>query len=157
MKINKFYNKNIIENYIDIYYNIIDSEVNALLNFLDTDKKIIGKNSDSEREVIFTSSDVYYFEMVDRKCFAYLEKSIFVVELSLQNIIERFSSDGFIRISKSMIVNVFKIKYIKSDINMKVNAVLENNEIVIVNRTYKREFYKQIRNLFEKEDDYENS
>lgn len=154
MIINKFQKDEILLNYLDIYYNICDAEVMAVLNLFNPDKKIIGKNLDKEE--IFSPLDVYYFEIVDRKCFAYLHSNQFAVDLNLQNIIDHYSKDGFVRISKSMVVNIYKITGIKADINMRVNAVLDNGEKIIVNRSYRREFYRSIRSLLEKENVYEN-
>lgn len=155
MIINKFQRNDILQNYLDIYYATCDDEVMAVLNLFEQNEKIIGKNLESEE--IFGAAEVYYFEIVDKKCFAYLHSSVFTVRLSLQNIIDYYTKDGFVRISKSMAVNIYKIRRIKSDINMRVIAILENGEAVIVNRSYRKEFYKSIRDLLEKEKGYENN
>lgn len=148
MKVNQYHNKNITENYVDVHYNKLDSETVRVLHFLHNIKKISGKNNDKEE--IFSLLDVAYFEIVDRMCFAYLSSSVLQVDLNLQDILEQFGNEGFVRISKSMIVNVYRIKELKSDLNMRVNLVLENGETVIVNRSYKKEFYRKMENLLER-------
>lgn len=147
MRVNTFCDKTLTENRIDIYYNNLDAETQRVLDFLNEYKKLLGKNG--EQEEIFAPSDVYYFERVERKCFAYLHSSVFRVDLSLQNTIDQLAQEGFVRISKSLVVNIFQIKELKSDINMRVKAVLKNGETIIVNRSYKRELYKNIKNLHE--------
>lgn len=116
---------------------------------------MIGKSDEAEE--VINIADIYYFEIVDRKCFAYLRSGVFNVELNLQAILERFRDDGFLRTSKSMVVNVFKLVQIKSDINMKVHALLENGETVIVNRSYKRSFYSSMKALLKMEEQYETN
>ncbi len=147
MIVNKFHNENIEESRVDIYYKDIDAEITGLLNYLSEDKKIIGKSD--KVQVILSPRDIFYFEIVDRKCFAYLSACVYNVDFNLRDILERFGSMGYVRISKSMVLNVYRIKEIKSDIQMRMIVVLENDESVVVNRKYKKEFYNYMKHLLE--------
>ena len=51
----------------------------------------------------------------------------------------------FIRISKSIVVNIYRVRKIKADVNMKMQLVLDNGEKVILNRSYKNDFLQFIR------------
>ncbi len=153
MIINKFYKKNIKNNYIDLYYNKKDEEVINLLDIFETKTKIKGKNNDLE--VYINIIDILYFEVVDRRCFAYLESQVFLVDFSLQSILLSFEKKGFVRINKSMIVNAYKIDEIKPIINMKLVLKLSNNEKVIVNRSYRKYFYSYLKYLYKYGVDYE--
>ena len=57
---------------------------------------------------------------------------------------DEFGTVGFARNSKSMLVNIYHIKELKAQMNMRVNIVMDNGEQVILNRSYKNEFYKYL-------------
>ena len=69
------------------------------------------------------------------------------IKEALKDILEEYSKIGFVRISKSVIVNIFKIKKLQGDINMRVIIFLKNDEKLIMNRSYKNDFYKRLNNL----------
>jgi len=53
---------------------------------------------------------------------------------------EQLSNYGFVRVSKSNLVNIYKIKQLKPDINMKVYLSFDNGERICINRSYKKSF-----------------
>ena len=55
------------------------------------------------------ASDIYYFETVDNKVFAYCKQSVYEVKERLYQLEEVIEELPFMRISKSMIVNIEKI------------------------------------------------
>lgn len=57
---------------------------------------------------------------------------------------EQFGTVGFARNNKSMLVNIYHIKELKAQVNMRVNIVLDNGEQIVLNRSYKNEFYKYL-------------
>ena len=69
----------------------------------------------------------------------------FQVEQGIQAVAEKYSELGFIRISKSIVVNIYRVRKIKADVNMKMQLVLDNGEKVILNRSYKNDFLQFIR------------
>ena len=111
-----------------------------------------GKNEQGEK--LITVSEIYYCEIVDRKCFAYLEKEVYQIDYGLQQFLDAFHGQGMVRISKSMCVNVFFISRIQADFNMRAKLILKNGETLQLNRSYKNEFYKYICRLRGKEDRY---
>ena len=54
------------------------------------------------------ASDIYYFETVDNKVFAYCKQSVYKVKERLYQLEEVIEELPFMRISKSMIVNIGK-------------------------------------------------
>ena len=62
------------------------------------------------------------------------------MEQGIQAVAEKYSELGFIRISKSIVVNIYRVRKIKADVNMKMQLVLDNGEKVILNRSYKNDF-----------------
>lgn len=143
MRIFQYQKHDIEENRIELYYNQIDQETEIIMNFLGLNNNTLTGRKEDETTLIHPN-DIYYCEIVERKCFAYLKNSIWQLDISLQMILDQFSNLGFVRTSKSMIVNIYKIDRLKSDINMRVNIILDNGEVVILNRTYRSQFYKYL-------------
>lgn len=89
-----------------------------------------------ERIVKLVPKDIYYFESVDNKVFAYTQKEVYEVRKKLYEIENEFIYTDFLRISKSIIVNLSKIKYITPILNGKYEARLKNEEKIIISRQY---------------------
>ena len=144
MKLVKTREENLKENYLELHYDRIDDETNTVLERLrDTLKYIEGTFED--RKVTVAVSDIYYFETVDRKIFAYTKDMCVEVREALRDLIDECS--GFVRISKSSVVNVYKVKKLQGDLNMRVIIYLKNDEKLIMNRSYKKEFYDTLNRL----------
>lgn len=131
------------ENYLELHYDIMDEETRAVLEKLRDPVRYIEGTSE-ERKVNIAVSDVYYFETVDRKTFAYTKDMCVEVRDNLRDLIEEYSGSGFVRISKSAVVNIYRIKRLQGDINMRVIIYLKNNEKLVMNRSYKKEFYDRL-------------
>ena len=145
MKINQYPDKNLLENYIDIHYKEMDAAVQGIIEYCESLQIIMGKRDNVQKKIV--PSEIYYCEIVDRKCYAYLEEEVYQIDYSIQNFFDLFTENGFVRISKSMVINIFKIDYLKTDINMRVHIDMENGEKVILNRTYKKDFLNYIYKL----------
>ena len=146
MKFIKTKEDNLEENYLELHYDTIDEETNAVLDRLrDTLRYIEGTYED--RKVTIALTDIFYIETVDRKTFAYTKDMCFEIKEALRDILEEYSNIGFARISKSSIVNIYKIKKLQGDINMRVIIFLKNDEKLIMNRSYKNEFYDRLNKL----------
>lgn len=122
-----------------MYYRVKTNEVAGILDFLQKhSQRLVGKTDG--RELLFSLEDVYYFESVDKKTFAYLDKEVVRIDLRLQDLENAYFERGFIRVNKSTILNVYKIRELKSEINMRVTALLDNGERIQINRSYKAKF-----------------
>jgi DNA-binding LytR/AlgR family response regulator len=146
MKILKYHRNDIEENRIELYYNKMDQETEHIIKLIDSYNKTLTGRNEEEIKLI-NPNEIYYCEIVERKCFAYLKETVWQLDASLQMILNQFGELGFVRISKSMIVNIYKIDRLKSDISMRVNILLANKETVILNRTYKNEFYQYLEKM----------
>lgn len=135
-----------IEVQIDIYYKNMTPCLKRIISTIrEEEPHLTGK--DEDRTVYISLNDIYYFETVDRRTFVYLEKAIYRLEMTLGQIIDNFAQCGFIRTSKSQIVNIYKVTSIKPTIGMRVIAILENKEKLIINRTYRDNFEESMINL----------
>ena len=146
MKLIKTKEDNLEENYLELHYDKIDEETNAVLDRLrDTFRYIEGTFED--RKITIALTDIFYIETVDRKTFAYTKDMCVEIKEALRDILEEYSNIGFARISKSSVVNIYKIKKLQGDINMRVIIFLKNDEKLIMNRSYKNEFYERLNKL----------
>lgn len=80
--------------------------------------------------------DIYYFEAVDNKVFAYLKKDVYEVKKRLYELEERFSGTDFFRASKSCIVNLAKVSSLSPAFNGRFEAHMKNGESVMISRQY---------------------
>ena len=146
MRLIKTKEENIEENYLELHYDKIDEETNAVLDRLrDTLRYIEGVSEDKRVSVAVT--DIFYIETVDRKTFAYTKDMCVEIKEALRDIIEEFAKVGFVRISKSTVVNIYKIKKLQGDLNMRVIIFLKNDEKLVMNRSYRTEFYDRLNKL----------
>ncbi|HAV90619.1 MAG TPA: hypothetical protein DCW44_05050 [Eubacterium sp.] len=134
------------ENYLELHYDKMDDETNAVISRLtDTLRYIEGTYED--KKVSIALADIFYIETVDRKTFAYTKDMCVEIKEALRDIIEEFSKIGFVRISKSSVVNLYKIKKLQGDINMRVIIYMKNDERLVMNRSYRAEFYERLNKL----------
>ena len=82
--------------------------------------------------------DVLYFESVDKRCFVYTASDVYETALRLYEIEERLAGGIFFRSSKSQIINIKKIKSLCPEFGGRIEAVLENGEILRVSRQYSK-------------------
>lgn len=80
--------------------------------------------------------EVYYFEAVDNKVFAYCEKQVYEVRKKLYELEEAFAGTDFLRISKSTIVDLSKVLHLSAAFNGRLEAKLKNGEKIIISRQY---------------------
>lgn len=120
----------------------LDERVLKLIQALRTEEKLTGYIDD--KIVKLPLKEIYYFESVDNKVFSYTAKETYEVHKKLYEIEQAFEHTDFLRISKSVIVNVAKIAYVKPIFNGRFEAKLKNDENVIVSRQYVLDLKKKL-------------
>lgn len=85
---------------------------------------------------LLSPKDIYYFESVDQHTFAYCEKEVFEVKSKLYELEAELPSLDFLRSSKSTILNLNKIKSLTPAFGSRFEALLKNDERVIISRQY---------------------
>lgn len=80
--------------------------------------------------------DVYYFEAVDHKVFIYTKSDVYEARLKLYEVEERYSSADCLRVSKSVILNLRKVRSFFPVLGGRMEAALDNGEKVILSRQY---------------------
>ncbi len=120
----------------------LDERVLKLIQALRAEDKLTGYIDD--KIVKLSLKEIYYFEAVDNRVFSYTAKETYEVHKKLYEIEQAYEHTDFLRISKSVIVNVSKIAYVKPIFNGRFEANLKNDEKVIVSRQYVTELKKKL-------------
>lgn len=93
---------------------------------------------------ILDVTKIMYIEAVDRKTFVYTREDCFESKLKLYEMEERLEESGFCRVSKSCLIQLRRIKSLKSDMDRKLKVTLENGERIIVSRQYAEEIKRKL-------------
>lgn len=89
-------------------------------------------------------ANVYYFEGVDNRVFLYCKQNVYETKQKLYEIEEEFRDTNFFRASKSVILNMKKIKSISPAYSGRFEALLFNGEKVVISRQYVPELKKRL-------------
>ena len=79
---------------------------------------------------------IYYFESVDQKVFAYGKTEVYEVKSKLYELENVLPARDFMRATKSTILNLNKIKSLTPAFSGRFEALLKNGERVIISRQY---------------------
>lgn len=100
---------------------------------------------EGKEKVRVSFHDIYYVESVDNRTFAYLNKRVVILEIKLYQFEEMAREKGFVRISKSVILNLHTVQKARSALNGRILLELDNGERVMVTRHYVPELRKWLR------------
>lgn len=84
----------------------------------------------------FRLEDVYYFEAVDEKVFAYARDKVYEVKMRLYEVEEAYREYHFIRCSKSVVLNLMLLESISPALNGRFLAHMKNGEKIMISRQY---------------------
>ena len=121
--------------YVEIHCTDITEEVSRLERYIKRYGSFIPATKDGEI-VNVSTDDILYIESVDNRTFLYSSKDSYETNLKLYEFEELLKERGFVRISKSVIVNVMKADSIKPAFNGRFLCKLTNGEDVIISRKY---------------------
>ena len=113
----------------------VDEAVMQLVNGLKLKKEKLTVRQ-GEKILQIEPGDIYYFEAVDNKVFLYLEKNVYETKLKLYELERRFAGTDFFRVSKSVILNLAKVKNFTPEFSGRFEALMKNGERVGISRQY---------------------
>ena len=121
------------------------SEWENLSDYIEGKKRqIIGYGT--KKEMYFIQlEDILYFEAVGDLVFAYTGDQVYEIKMRLYQVEETVQQSGILRASKSFLVNVRKIEKVRSVLNGRFMAVMENGEEVLITRHYARDVMDAIK------------
>ncbi|OOM73414.1 LytTR family DNA-binding domain-containing protein [Clostridium sp. BL-8] len=124
----------------EVNFNIhnVNQKINEAIELLTSSKKAIKyllvKKEDKHYKV--NIDEVFYIESIDRKVFIYTKAETYEISEKLYILEEQLSSNNFLRISKSMLLNINKIYSFYPKLSGNLEALLTNKEKVIISRRY---------------------
>lgn len=123
-------------------YEITPKIAKLLYKLKGTSETIVGYDEDKIH--IISTDSIYYIESVDNKVFICCKKEVYESHEKLYKIEELLGNSNFFRVSKSLILNISKIDYIKPALNGRFEAVLKNKEKLVVSRQYVPKLKKRL-------------
>ena len=122
----------------------ITPQVQRLLDALQGPSfRLIG-TADGRQSVIEPES-ILYIESVDGRTFVYTAAAVMQVEHSLTQLEALLDGVRFFRCAKSMILNIDRVKALKSLACNRIDATMQGGEHIIISRTYASEFRRRLK------------
>lgn len=132
------------EDEILIKYKEMTPAIEKIIELLKKEQSfVIGKIQERQYRVL--AKDIYYFESVDEKLFAYTSEAEYQVMYTLTEVEERLGQCGFFRCNKSFVVNISHIASVRSEMGNRIDALLDNEEHVMISRRYAKAFRELLR------------
>ena len=139
MKVKVYTNCDVEETLVEIHCKSETTEVKKLVNYINNSYiNLTGKKDGAT--FLLNLDDVYYFEAVENKVFAYLESEVYEVQYKIADLNETLKTSSFIQTSRTIILNIDKIIKIKTLVNGRIEAALLNKEKMIISRAYANGF-----------------
>ena len=80
--------------------------------------------------------EIYYFETVDQRVYAYCASEVYEIRSRIYELEEALAAKDFFRASKSVLLNLNVIRSLSPAFGGRFEAVLKNDEHVIISRQY---------------------
>ena len=100
--------------------------------------------SKDDKLFLVLPSEIYYFETVDNRVFAYMSKEVYETKLKLYELEERFANTDFFRASKSTIINLVNVKNLSPSFGGRFEACMKNGERLLISRQYVPELKRKL-------------
>jgi len=127
------------------YPKLDDSAKRVIDKIRRMDISFVGRSDESSTKICI--DDVYYFENVERKVFLYTDKDVFRLDGSMADIDGMAEETELVRVSRTCILNIDHLKEIRQIKNSHLEAVMDNDEVVIVSRKYLQDIKKAFRRM----------
>ena len=90
-------------------------------------------------------TDVYYVEAVDNTVFIYGRQKVYETRQKLYELEGILREKYFLRVSKSLVLNLMKVKSIRPALNGRYSAILQSGEEIIISRKYVSELKRALK------------
>ncbi len=129
---------------LEIRCHEVTEEVKEIITFVKSRQgQLTGIIEGKQYEIPVT--DVYYVEAVDNTVFIYGQQKVYETRQKLYELEGILREKYFLRVSKSLILNLMKVKSIKPALNGRYSAILQSGEEIIISRKYVPELKKALK------------
>ena len=137
MKITVVHDRQAGENELVLHCGELDEECLYILSLLEQRNRRLAVLGAGRAELRYlTPGDALYAESVDGKTFVYLKDEVCECPLALFELEARFADAGFVRISKGSVVNLYRVRSLKSGLSGRIEITVDSGEHLIVSRRY---------------------
>lgn len=144
MKVNLFVSRDIEEPYADIHTNELTDNITKAMSILESDDSnemlAVKRGSDI---ALLEFSEIFMFRVEDKQVNVYTENQEYIIKKPLYQVEETLTSD-FVRISKTTIVNLKKIKRVAPSLKGMMFIELQNGLKDNISRKYLPEFKRAL-------------
>ena len=120
----------------------VTDTIQSAIDTLENNCRVIAARL-NDQTVMCQIDKIYYIESVDKRTYIYTKDNTLEVSYRLYEL-ESELTRNFFRAAKAMIINIRKIKSVKSEINGRMTAELLNGEQVIIARSYVKELKERL-------------
>ena len=140
MKVNLFVSRDITEPHADIHTNELTGNVSKAISILESDESsdmiAVKKGSDI---ALLELGEIYMFRFEDKQVKVYTQNNSYVIKKALYQVEDSLNGD-FVRISKTTIVNLKKIKRVAPSLKGMMFIELKNGLKDNISRKYLPDF-----------------
>ena len=120
----------------------VTDTIQSAIDTLENNCRVIAARY-NDQTVMCQIDKIYYIESIDKRTYIYTKDNTLEVSYRLYEL-ESELTRNFFRAAKAMIINIRKIKSVKSEINGRMTAELLNGEQVIIARSYVKELKERL-------------
>lgn len=135
MKVNVIVEPDLEEDYVEIHVGALSDEVTRLSEFIENRCSVITGIDEYERIVLIDEADIVALHAENKWCRIYTDTANYICRKRLYEI-ENMLRKDFMRISKSIIVNLQKIENVEAVFNGMLLLRMKNGSKEYVSRTY---------------------
>lgn len=146
MKVNLFVSKDVEEPYAEIHTNELNENITKAMSILENDEsnELLAVKKDSDIALL-EYDDIFMFRVENKQVNVFTKDYDYIIKKPLYQIEENLNSD-FVRISKTTIVNLKKIKRVAPSLRVMMFIELKNGLKDNISRKYLPNF-KQVLDL----------
>lgn len=113
-----------------------DEDLARALALLQTGGERLCALDAERRSVLLEPGEVLYAESVEERTYLYCAEAVLQTLLTLAELEARYEGLGYCRVSKAMVVNLRRIRSLRSRPGGRIEATVENGERIMISRHY---------------------
>lgn len=129
---------------IIIRYAQMTERIDNIVRYIEGQSGQLLGSKDGQQSVISIPA-ILYLESVEGITYLYTEKEVYRLNHTLALFESLYGEEGFFRCSKSMIINIYRIKNLKSISGNRIDVTMDNEEHVVISRHYSKELRNILR------------
>ena len=129
---------------MEIHCHTVSDEVREIVAFVSSRQGLLTGTAD-ERQYQIAVGEICYIESVENKSFLYTKNKVYESRQKLYELEELLREKHFLRVSKSMLLNLMKVSSIQPARGSRFIAVLCTGEEVVISRKFVPDLKKALK------------